>query len=153
MSALQKAKQKGTVKDINTIATGLMDYVTDKGFVPDHTGNLATGDQIVSALEGFYMKVVPINDQWAHPFIVDTRTAITTNFISNLPTGYTPGNDDFVVGSYGRDGTKSGPQYNYQDPSASLYDVNSMNDFNKDIANWNGSLVVGPRTATSTTGT
>ena len=153
MSALQKAKQKGTIKDINTIATGCMDYVTDKGNIPVHTGSLAKGDQIVSALEGFYMKVVPINDQWAHPFIVDTRTAITTNFISSLPTGYTPGNDDFVVGSYGRDGVAGNLKYNYQDPSASLYDVNSMNDFNNDIANWNGSLIVGPRTASSTTGT
>ena len=153
MSALQKAKQKGTVKDINTIATGLMDYVTDKGFVPVHSGNLAKDDAIVSALQGFYMKVVPINDQWAHPFIVDTRNAIKTNFISTLPDSYTPGNDDFVVGSYGRDGVQTDPKYDYTDPSKSLYDVSSMNDFNKDIANWNGSLVVGPRTATSTTGT
>jgi type II secretion system protein G len=155
MSALQKAKQKGTVKDINTIATGLMDYVTDKGFVPEHNGEITgSGDEIVKALAGFYMKVVPTNDQWAHPFIVDTRNNITANFISDLPEGYTAGNDDFVVGSYGRDGTV-GPsnKYDYQDPSASLYDVNSMNDFNNDIANWNGSLVVGPRTAAGTTGT
>ncbi|MGB4703551.1 MAG: prepilin-type N-terminal cleavage/methylation domain-containing protein, partial [Candidatus Saccharicenans sp.] len=63
MSALQKAKQKGTIKDINTIATGLMDYVTDKGNVPAHSGALQDSDALIQALQGFYMKVFPQRDQ------------------------------------------------------------------------------------------
>jgi len=155
MSALQKAKQKGTIKDINTIATGCMDYVTDKGNIPNHSGNItSSSDTIVKALTGFYLKVVPIKDQWAHPFIVNTRDSITTNFGIALPAGQTPGDDDFVIGSYGRDGIETSTyKYDLTDPSKGLYEVNSMADFNNDIANWNGSLVVGPRTAASSTGT
>jgi prepilin-type N-terminal cleavage/methylation domain len=54
MSALQKAKQKGTIKDINTIATGIMDYVTDKGKAPDYSaGALTTGCYLDHRPAGF----------------------------------------------------------------------------------------------------
>jgi len=152
MSALQRAKQKGTMKDTNTIATGLMDYVTDKGNVPEHTGALTASDAVVTALQGFYLKIVPLNDQWGNPFQVYTRNAISGKFGITLPSGQTFGDDDFVVGSYGRDNAE-GPTYAYDlnDPSKGLYEVTSMKDFNEDIVNWNGNLVVGPRTASSTT--
>jgi hypothetical protein len=35
-------------------------------------------------------------------------------------------------------------------PENNLYEVNPMNDFNKEIVNWNGSIVIGPRTAAGT---
>jgi len=148
MSALQRAKQKGTIKDINTIATGLMDYVTDRGNVPDHSGPLQQNDSIVTALQGFYLKVVPLNDQWGNEFQVFTRDACSGNFGLQLASGDEWGDDDYVVGSYGRD-NQEGPTYTYQvtDPSAGLYEVRAMKDFNEDIANWNGNIVVGPRTA------
>lgn len=146
MSALQKAKQKGTIKDINTIATGLMDYVTDKGNAPDHSGEITTADPLVQALQGFYLKVFPINDQWGTPFIVDTRDNIGGTWSIAYTEDTELGNDEFVIGSYGRDGGL-GPVYDYvvTDPTAGLYEVNSMKDFNEDIVNWNGSMVIGPR--------
>jgi len=148
MSALQKAKQKGTMKDINTIATALMDYVTDKGNAPDHTGAIQTNDPLVQALQGFYLKVFPINDQWGNPFIVDTRDNIGGTWSISYAGETELGDDEFVIGSYGRDG-KLGPTYDYvvTDPTAGLYEVNSMKDFNEDIVNWNGSMVIGPRAA------
>ena len=152
MSALQKAKQKGTVKDINTIATGMMDYVTERGNVPTHDGELkATGDTIVTALQGFYLKIVPINDQWGNPFQVFTRDACEGNFGIALPSGDEWGNDDYVVGSYGRDNTE-GPTYKYNltDPTTGLYEVKAMKDFNEDIVNWNGNIVVGPKAGVGT---
>lgn len=151
MSALQRAKQKSTIKDINTIATGLMDYVTDRGNVPAHNGVLEANDTIEIALRGFYLKVVPINDQWGNPFLVYTREACDGNFGIALGSGETWGDDDFVVGSYGRDNAE-GPTYSYSvtDPSAGLYEVRAMKDFNEDIVNWNGNIVVGPRTAAGT---
>lgn len=153
MSALQKAKQKGTIKDINTIATGLMDYVTDKGNVPEHSGQITGGnDPIIGALQGFYLKTFPSRDQWGNYFVVNTRLAITQNFGIALAEGEVAGDDDFVVGSYGRDGRETTTyQYSVNDPTAGLYEVDSMQDFNNDIANWNGSIVVGPRTAAGTT--
>lgn len=152
MAALQKAKQKGTIKDINTIATGLMDYITDRGNVPTHSGPLQANDTIVSALQGFYLKVVPLNDQWNNPFQVFTRDACDGQFGITLASGEVWADDDYVVGSYGRDGGV-GPTYSYNvsDPTAGLYEVRSMNDFNEDIANWNGNMVVGPRTGVGTT--
>ena len=151
MSALQRAKQKGTIKDINTIATGLMDYITDKGNVPDHSGDLQPNDDIVTALQGFYLKVVPLKDQWGNPFVVFTRDNIEGNFGITIAEGEEWADDDFVVASYGRDGAE-GPtyEYNINDPSAGLYEVSSMKDFNEDIVNWNGNIVVGPRTAAGT---
>lgn len=153
MAALQKAKQKGTIKDINAIATGLMDYITDRGDVPAHTGDLAAGDSIVTALQGFYLKVVPINDQWNNPFQVNTREECGAAFGIVLPEGEVFADDDFVVGSFGRDGAESTTyKYDITDPTAGLYEVRSMNDFNMDIANWNGNMVVGPRTGAGTGG-
>jgi type II secretion system protein G len=154
MSALQRAKQKGTIKDINTIATGLMDYVTDRGNVPTHSGPLQANDTIVAALQGFYLKVVPLNDQWGNPFQVFTRDNCDGVFGIALASGDTWGDDDYVVGSYGRDNTE-GPTYAYniQDPSLGLYEVRAMKDFNEDLVNWNGNIVVGPRTASGSSGT
>ena len=38
ITAIQKAKQKTTMKDINTICTALADYVTDNGTTPVQSG-------------------------------------------------------------------------------------------------------------------
>lgn len=152
MSALQKAKQKGTIKDINTIATGMMDYVTERGNVPTHSGELqATADTLVTALQGFYLKIVPINDQWGNPFQVFTRDDCEGQFGIALPSGDEWGDDDYVVGSYGRDNAE-GPIYAYSltDPTTGLYEVKAMKDFNEDIVNWNGNLVVGPKAGVGT---
>jgi len=154
MSALQKAKQKGTIKDINTIATGLMDYVTDKGNVPEHTGAVQENDTLVASLQGFYLKVFPTNDQWGNPYQVDTRTAVGTTWGIAYADDAELGDDEFVVGSFGRDGDQ-GPTYDYDptDPTAGLYEVNTMKDFNEDIVNWNGSMVIGPRASGGAGGT
>jgi len=153
MSALQKAKQKGTLKDINTIATGLMDYVTDKGVAPETSGGAITAsDTLVKALQGFYLKVFPLNDQWAHPFQIYTRSAVSGNWGVAYADGATFGDDEFLVGSFGRDGQEDAEhKYDPTSPSAGLYEVNTMKDFNNDIVNWNGSMIIGPRTAAATT--
>ncbi|MFA4925206.1 MAG: prepilin-type N-terminal cleavage/methylation domain-containing protein [Candidatus Aminicenantales bacterium] len=152
MSALQKAKQKGTIKDINTISTGLIDYITDKGIAPNATGGelATTGDPVVTALQGFYLKTMPVRDQWGHPFLVWAREGCSANDfgITLSESETTWGDDAFIVGSTGRN-TDPGDYgaYDPANPAASLYEVGSMQDFNKEIVNWNGSMVVGPRTA------
>ncbi|MCR4409645.1 MAG: prepilin-type N-terminal cleavage/methylation domain-containing protein [Candidatus Saccharicenans sp.] len=154
MSALQKAKQKGTIKDINTIATGLMDYVTDKGMAPSGAQGQLTGtsDAVVTALQGFYLKTFPVRDQWGHFFYVYTREDCAGNdFGISLPQSETSwGDDAFIVGSSGRDDACDDVTYDATNPANNLYEVSSMQDFNKEIANWNGSIVIGPRTAAGT---
>lgn len=127
--------------------------MTDKGNAPEHTGQLTGGtDALVLALQGFYLKVFPTKDQWGNFYVINTRDAITSEFGIALAEDEVPGDDDFVVASYGRDG-EEGPTYAYEvtDPSAGLYEVGAMKDFNEDIVNWNGNMVVGPRTAGGTT--
>jgi len=103
-------------------------------------------------LQGFYLKVVPITDQWGNPIQAGTRSACGT--VGGWGIAYADsspfGNDDFVIGSFGRDGDGPDPDaYNPSNPSAGLYSVSSMQDFNNDIVMWNGSMVIGPRTAAS----
>ncbi len=158
MAAIQKARQKGTVKDINTIATGIMDYVTDNGSAPEGgTGDLSQGSDIYTALSGFYVKVLPLNDQWGNPFQVFTGDNCGSNEwgIPDPEDGW--GVDDFMVGSNGRNGTAGDFTYDTQYPENNFYAVSKMADFNNEIVNWNGNLVIGPRTAggglVATTGT
>ncbi|HOP60560.1 MAG TPA: type II secretion system protein [Candidatus Saccharicenans sp.] len=156
MSALQKAKQKGTMKDINTIAAALMDYVTERGVAPANApdGEITAGSQFVKDMETLYIKVFPINDQWGNPYLVYTGDAANGIWGVAYPDGADFGPDEFLVGSYGRDGA-TGPQEDF-DPTSSasgLYEVNTMKDFNNDIVNWNGSLIIGPRAAAGAAGT
>lgn len=155
MAALQKSKQKGTVKDINTIAAAFMDYVTDRGKAPESANGQIQSmtDQIVLDLQGFYLKVFPYRDQWGYGFYVYSGTNCSGNdFGITLPSGQDDwGVDDFIVGSAGRNGSTGDHQWDNTNLENNLYEVKSMNDFNKEIANWNGSLVIGPRTAAGTT--
>ncbi|MGB4703755.1 MAG: hypothetical protein WBI18_01570, partial [Candidatus Saccharicenans sp.] len=112
---------------------------------------LESGNAVITDLQGFYLKVFPIKDQWGNPFYVYTRDACNGNYGSALTEDETWGDDDYVVASNGRDGGE-GPTYKYKvtNPSAGLYEVGAMKDFNEDIVNWNGNIVVGPRTAAGT---
>ncbi len=149
MSALQKAKQKGTIKDINTVATGLMDYVTDKGGfygAAQKGGQLTSGDNFVKSIEGFYLKVFPATDQWGHYFYVYTGASAGGAGAFGL-TIEDPSDDEFIVASSGRNEDTDDNEYDPTDPSSGLYEVSGMKDFDKEIVNWNGSMVIGPRAA------
>ncbi|MFA9454097.1 MAG: type II secretion system protein, partial [Candidatus Aminicenantaceae bacterium] len=50
ITAIQKAKQKGSMKDIMTISTALTDHITDHGIVPVSNGAYAAGSAIYMAL-------------------------------------------------------------------------------------------------------
>jgi hypothetical protein len=57
------------------------------------------------------------------------------------------GNDDFVVESFGRDNVTDGFTYDVNDPTAGMFLVDSMDDFNNDLVSWAGSWIRAPRTA------
>jgi len=148
MMAMQKAKQKGTMKDINTIATACIDYITDHGEAPanGYDNQLSQSDTFVDAVSPFYIKVCPLEDQWGHAFYVSTGTAAGDNSFGITISSAQA--DDFVIGSTGRD-EEVQVSYQASDPNSGLYEVGSMDDFNKEIVNWNGSMVIGPRTGGS----
>ncbi len=144
ITAIQKAKQKGTMKDMNTIATGAADYITDQGaWSISHNGNLAANDPFIRALAPFYVKVIPVNDQWGNPFKVYLGSSAARRNIGANDVG----NDDFLVESWGRDGTGDGWNYNSSAPTAGLYVLDEMRDFNYDLVSWSGSWIRAPRTA------
>jgi prepilin-type N-terminal cleavage/methylation domain-containing protein len=141
MTALQKAKVRGTQKDLSTIATTLADYCTDRATPPANNGDIST--TLKSALSPMYLKVLPLKDQWGTNFKVYTGTAVTVYGISGASA------DDFLVSSYGRDKTVESWTYNASTPEAGLYSISVTADFDKDLVNWNGSFVRGPRSGVS----
>ena len=146
MMAIQKAKQKGTMKDINTISTAIMDYITDKGYAPVGFVQQGWTSTTANIISPFYLKAMPMNDQWAHQFSISTGSVANDFGIDTTDFGV----DDFVVGSSGRDANFANPDYDETNPGAGFYQINVMADFNKDMACWNGQWVIGPRAGVGT---
>jgi type II secretion system protein G len=144
MTALQKAKVRGTQKDISTIATTLVDYVTDKSTPPANSGDIST--TLKSALSPLYLKVLPLKDQWGTNFKVYCGTAVDGNY------GLTGSAvDDFLIASYGRAGALESFTYAAATPEAGLYTISTAADFAKDLISLNGSFIRGPRAGVSGT--
>ena len=150
MTAMQKAKQKGTMKDVSTIATALTDYMTDHGVAPEgQSGPYTSGDAFYVKLSPFYIKILPVTDQWGNSYEVYTGTAVSGKWgISYASSGEDPGQvggDEFAVGSNGRNGIAGDVNYDPSNPNDSLYAVSSMADFDKELVIWNGSWIICPQ--------
>lgn len=152
ITAMQKSKQKATMKDITTIGTALTDHVTDNGVTadPGHAGPYAAGDAFYISLCPFYVKVLPTRDKWSFEYQCYTGNSATGVFgIVQV----NPGDDEFIIASLGRNHVEGGPNnyaYDPTNPEAGWYLVNDMGDFDEDLVMWNGNWVVGPRTYTTT---
>ena len=138
MNALQKAKVRGTQKDIGTIATTIADYLTDRATPPANNGTIGT--TLKSALAPMYIKVLPLRDQWGTEFYVYTGTSCDSNYgISGSAA------DDFLVTSRGRGGALESWTYVPASPEAGLYTITATADFAKDLVSLNGAFIHGPR--------
>ena len=146
ITAMQKAKQKGTMKDITTIGTALTDYITDNGVAPAHNGSYTVGDTIYTSLVPFYVKTMPTVDKWGNDLLIYTRDTCDGQY--GITYTGDPGDDEFVVASNGRNGTAGDINYNPKDPTAGLYIVNDMSDFDKELVMWNGNWIIAPKTYT-----
>lgn len=121
ITAVQKAKQNSTMKDLKTISVAIEDYITDTGHAPRGK----TLAEIKDQLQPFYIKTLPLKDGWGNDFV------------------YTHGSgnkkDAYAVSSGGRDGI-------FQDwDQTGFYSVTSMKDFDNDIIIANGTFTFGPR--------
>ncbi len=141
ITALQKAKQKGTMKDMTSISTAIADYITDNGTAPTSPGGaLTTGGALSQALAPFYLKVLPTNDQWNNPYLVWCGTDVAGNY------GITgAGEDDFLVASYARNNGLESWTFDPQNPENGLFTVNDMSDFENDLVMFDGSWIRAPR--------
>jgi prepilin-type N-terminal cleavage/methylation domain-containing protein len=100
LSSIQKAKQKGTMQDMNGIAKSIVDHITDVGSAPEQEGPVVVGSVFVEKLTGFYVKAMPLGDQWGTAFNVYCGTAIDSAGVGGVTS---PGPDDFLIISYGKD--------------------------------------------------
>jgi type II secretion system protein G len=146
ITAIQKAKQKSTMKDITVISTAVTDFVTDNGVTPTQDGTYTASAEFYTDLSPFYVKVLPINDQWGNNFMAYCGTACDGNYGISGAAG-----DDFVIASYGRDKSVESFSFNASDPEAGMYVVSQAAHFNRDLVMWNGSWIRAPRTAATGT--
>jgi type II secretion system protein G len=144
LSAIQKAKQKGTMKDINSIATAIVDFVTDNGTAPAGvSGPLVASGPLYTALSGFYLKVLPQNDQWGTAFNIWCGTA-AENMYNNVTNN---GPDDFLISSWGRNKGVDAIAFDPMTPTTAYFDITAMTSFNQDLVNWSGSWIHAPKSA------
>jgi prepilin-type N-terminal cleavage/methylation domain-containing protein len=142
MTSIQKAKQKGTMQDMNGIAKSIIDYITDVGYAPEQSGPLVTGSTFVQELRPFYVKAMPLIDQWGTAFSVYCGTAIESTGISGVTAG---GADDFIVISYGRDRQQTSVSFDPMDPVSAYFELTALPSFNQDLIIWNGSWIHAPK--------
>jgi len=141
ITAIQKAKQKSTMKGIATISTGITDYITDNGVAPAQSGPILAGSTFYGVISPFYIKVMPITDEWGTPYNVWCGSATSGMYV---PTSF---DDDFVVASFARNKSQDLFTFAQATPEANLFVVTTGTDFNKDLVMWNGSWIGAPRTA------
>jgi prepilin-type N-terminal cleavage/methylation domain-containing protein len=142
MTALQKAKIRGTQKDISTIATWISDYITDKGAPFANNGDVST--TMKAALVPMYTKALPTTDQWGTNFKIYTGTNVNSNYgLSGAAA------DDYLISSYGRDATLESWTYSATSPESGLYTLSTVADFNNDLINYSGQTIRGPRAGVS----
>jgi len=143
LSSIQKAKQKGTMQDMNAIAKTIIDYITDRGFAPEQSGPMVAGSNFIEELNPFYMKALPLLDQWGTSFYVYCGTAIQSAGIAGVTAD---GPDGFVVVSYGRDKRPTPFNFNPIDPANVYFELTGLPSFDEDLIIWNGSWIHAPKT-------
>jgi type II secretion system protein G len=146
ITAIQKAKQKSTMKDIVVISTAVTDFVTDNGVTPTQNGTYNATAAFYTGLSPFYVKVLPLTDQWGTLYNAYCGTDVDGNYGITGAAG-----DDFVIASYGRAGVLESFTFSATDPEAGLFIVSQSSHFNNDLVMWNGSWIRAPRTAAAGT--
>jgi type II secretion system protein G len=139
ITAIHKAKQKSTMRDIRTIAVGITDYVTDNGRTPSQDGTYDGSSAFSHAMSPFYIKTLPISDRWGTGYRVWCGSAASEYGISDAL------GDDFLVASFGRDRSQESFTFDEVSRAAGLFRVSSISDFDKDLIMLNGNWIRYPR--------
>ncbi len=120
LTAMQKGKQKATMGDMKSIAMAIESYITDKGYAPKGK----TLEELKAELEPFYIKTLPLKDGWGNDLV--------------YYHGGGAKQDEYAVGSGGKDGVFDGWE------QKGFYPVAAIQDFNRDIIFANGTFTLGP---------
>ncbi|NIM89599.1 MAG: prepilin-type N-terminal cleavage/methylation domain-containing protein [Candidatus Aminicenantes bacterium] len=141
LTAIQKSKQKTTMKNIFNISTAIADYITDHGRAPTQDGTYDGSSTFYDSISTFYIKVLPLTDEWGTGIRVWCGSAATQYGISS------PLQEDYIVSSYGRDRAQEDFTFDFNAPEDGLYEVLSLSDFDKDLVAYNGNWIRYPRAA------
>ena len=144
ITAILKSKQKSTMKDILSIATAAMDYMTDNGeWTMAQSGDIDASSEFVLAITPLYIKVCPVVDRWGEAFKVHLGDLAAVRSILSDDIGP----EDVVIESYGRDGISDSWEYDPADTEDDYYTVDSWQAFKADLVNWNGGWIRAPKVA------
>ena len=88
----------------------------------------------------FYIKVVPGHDGWGNGFLVYSGKAC--NGVYEGIKGCTA--KDFLVVSFGKDGKKDSWKYDSKNKREGLFEIESLDDFDRDLVMWNGTWIKAP---------
>ena len=145
MSAVQKSKQKGTMREMNSMAQAILDHVADHGFPPEQDGALSAGSNFCSSLSPFYLKIVPLTDEWGTPFHVYCgRDSIAGFGVDGITAS---ASEDFLIVSFGRDRQRTPFSFNPLAPSSAYFGLTSLRSYDQDLAIWSGTWIHLPKTA------
>ena len=139
LTAIQKSKQKTTMKGLFNISTAIADYITDHGRAPTQDGTYDGSSVFYDAISTFYIKVLPLTDEWGTGIRVWCGSAATQYGISS------PLQEDYIVASFGRDRAQEDFTFDFNAPEEGLYEVSSLVDFDKDLVAYNGNWIRYPR--------
>lgn len=139
-TAMNRAKLKSTMKDTTVISGALSDYIMDSGSTPSQSGVYNASSALYLALSPFYIKILPLHDQWGHNFRVWCGGA--ANGIYSMAEA---GSEDYMIASFGRDGSQEGDfSFNSNLPQEGYFYLKQFSDFNKDLVIWNGAWIRRP---------
>lgn len=147
LNKIQEAKQKGTMRDIKTIADACIAYIVDNDEAPaagSQEGPLIAGNDFIKAITQKHLTTCPVNDRWGNPFVIYSGTSVASygGFTSSMA-----GLGDFLIISYGRYGVPDGFTFDPNNREAGMYKIEDQSDFEKDLVNWNGSWIRAPSTS------
>jgi hypothetical protein len=136
-----QGKQLNSLRDVTFINQAMTDYMTDFGVPPKQSGTFSRGGEFDKTLSPFYIKVLPISDEWEGNYWVFSGKA--GNGVYDGIEGCT--DKDILIISYGKDGKKENWTYDPKKPNAGLYELKSDKDYDKDLVIWNGNWIRAPQ--------
>jgi len=136
---IEQENAENTMRDMKKIATAVMDYIIDNRVPPEQDGTYDINSDFYKSLAPFYLREVPIKDEWGNNYEVYTGSNCKGKYGLDFAE-----EDDFLIISYGRDKTEEHWEYNPLYKELGLYTIGSVKSYDKDIINYNGMFIRAP---------
>lgn len=145
INGIQYGKQIGTMREIKSIVDACLEYASQHNEAPAagvQDGPLSPDSVFVKALTEKIMTSCPTNDKWGNSFIV----------YSGMAAAHFPGfnannvsNADIIIISCGRKGQQESFTFDFDRREAGLFESKKMEDYDKNLINWNGTWIRAPK--------